>query len=217
MNALNVFIPKVLAALSEQRPVFHSEADFQHALAWEVHRRMPQASVRLERPVKLPNVDKPLHVDVWIECDGDILAIELKYKTRALQTLESGERFVLQNHGAQDLGRYDFIKDVWRIETIVASSAQATGYAILLTNDPSYWTRSHNDLTVDTAFRLHEGRDLHGTLDWRAHASEGTKRGREKSLQLTGSYPLRWEDYSRASAEAKCTKFRYLVVAVRRP
>ncbi len=103
-------IPAVLAALTEQRPIFHSEADFQHTLAWEVHRRLPQASVRLERPVKLSRVDKPLHVDIWIEHDGDILVIELKYKTRALQTLESGERFALQNHGAQDLGRYDFIR-----------------------------------------------------------------------------------------------------------
>ena len=144
--------------------------------------------------------------------------IELKYKTRALQTLESSERFVLQNNGAQDLGRYDFIKDVWRIETVVASTAHATGYAILLTNDPSYWTRSHNDRTVDADFRLHQGRDLGGgTLDWGAHASAGTKHGREKPLHLTGSYPLRWEDYSRASAEAKCATFRYLVVAAKKP
>lgn len=152
-----MFIPEVLTALSEQRPVFHSEADFQHALAWEVHRRLPQASVRLERPVKLSSVDKPLHVDVWIECGGDVLVTELKYKTRALQTLESGERFTLQNRGAQDLGRYDFIKDVWRVEAVVVRSAHATGYAILLTKDPSYWARSHNDRTVDADFRLHEG------------------------------------------------------------
>lgn len=217
MSPLNIVIPEVLTALSQQRPVFHSEADFQHALAWEVHRRLPQASVRLERPVKLPGVDKPLHVDVWIECDGAILAIELKYKTRALSTLECGEKFALQNHSAQDLGRYDFIKDVWRVETIVASSARATGYAILLTNDPSYWARARNDSTVDADFRLHEGRELCGALDWGTHASAGTKRGREKPLRLTGSYPLLWEDYSRASAEAACAKFRYLVVAVKRP
>ncbi len=216
MSASSVFVPEVLAALSEQRPVFHSEADFQHALAWEVHRRMPRASVLLERPVKLSGVDKPLHIDIWIECDGDILIIELKYKTRALLTLEGGERFALQNHSAQDLGRYDFIKDVWRVETVVASTARATGYAILLTNDPSYWVRSHNERTVDADFRLHEGRELGGALDWGAHASAGTKRGRENPLQLTGSYPLRWKNYSRASTESKCAAFRYLVVASKR-
>jgi hypothetical protein len=177
---------------------------------------MPQASVRLERPVKITTVYNPLHVDVWIEQGDDVLVIELKHKTRALQTLEGGERFALQNHGAQNLGRYDFIKDVWRVETVVVSSARCTGYAILLTNDPSYWTQSHNGRTVDVAFRLHEGRHLYGTLGWGAHASKGTKCGREKPLQLTGLYSLRWEDYSRASAKAKCAKFRYLVVTARR-
>jgi len=210
-------IPAVLAALAEQRPVFHSEADFQHTLAWEIHRRLPDASVRLERPVKPLTGGKPLHVDIWVERDGEILAIELKYKTRALQTSERGEEFVLQNHSAQDIARYDFIKDVWRVETIVANYANATGYAILLTNDPSYWTRSHNNRTVDAEFRLHQGRELHGTLDWGSHASEGTKRGREKLLRLAGSYPLQWEDYSRATAEAKWAKFRYLVVETRTP
>ena len=65
---------------------------------------------------------------------------------------------------SQDLGRYDFIKDIERIENIVTDRApHATGYAILLTNYPSYWTRFLNDNTVDVKFRLHEGSNLHGS------------------------------------------------------
>jgi hypothetical protein len=90
-----------------------------------------------QRPVKLSRVGKPFHVDIWVEQNGEVLAIELKYKTKALQTSERGEEFVLQNHSAQDIARYDFIKDVWRVETIVANYTHASGYAILLTNDPS--------------------------------------------------------------------------------
>jgi len=30
-------IPQVLAELSRRRPIFHSEAGLQHALAWEIH------------------------------------------------------------------------------------------------------------------------------------------------------------------------------------
>jgi hypothetical protein len=127
---------------------------------------------------------KPLHVDIWVEQDGEILPLELKYKTRALKTVERGETYHLQNHGAQDIGRYDFVKDIWRLETIVANSAHAVGYAVMLTNDPSYWTKSRNALTVDKAFRLHEERELHGTLDWEAHASAGTKRNRERPLRF---------------------------------
>jgi hypothetical protein len=153
-------IPAVLAALAEQRPVFHSEADFQHALAWEVHRQLPHAFVRLERPVKLSTEGKPLHVDIWVERKGEILAIELKYKTKKLRTSERGEEFDLHDHSAEDTGRYDFIKDVWRVESIVANYASATGYAILLTNDPLYWTRSYNTGMGDEEFRIHQGRVL---------------------------------------------------------
>ena len=38
--------------------------------------------------------------------------LELKYKTRRLSTSIAGEEFVLRQQGAQDLGRYDFLKDI---------------------------------------------------------------------------------------------------------
>jgi hypothetical protein len=38
----------ILGALALKRPIFHSEADFQHAVAWEIHSRRPELSVRLE-------------------------------------------------------------------------------------------------------------------------------------------------------------------------
>ncbi len=127
--------------------------------------------------------------------------------------LIENERYALRSHSAQDIGRYDFIKDVEWLETVVADRVpHVTGYAILLTNDPSYWKQSLNDNTVDAAFRLHERGRLHGTLEWGLGASEGTKRGREKPLPLRGSYALRWEDYSRP-AEGSYGKFRHLVVA----
>ena len=84
-SRLDLSISGALAALAKQRPVFHSEADFQHAIAWEIHERLPRASVRLERPVEVSHLNKLLHVDIWIEQDGDVIALELKYKTRALQ------------------------------------------------------------------------------------------------------------------------------------
>jgi hypothetical protein len=164
---LDLSISRVLTALANQRPLFHSEADFQHAIAWEIHKRLPRASVRLERPVEVSHLNKRLHVDIWIEQDGDVNAIELKYKTRALRAHIGGEHFALRSQSAQDLGRYDFIKDIGRIEDIVADRAlRASGYAILLTNDPSYWIQSRNLDTADARFRLHEGNSLHGSLEW---------------------------------------------------
>ena len=103
---MNISISEVLGTLSEQRPIFHSEADFQHAFAWQIHERLPGASVRLERPVESSQMNKLLHVDIWVEQGGHILVIELKYKTRALQAHVGNERYALRSQSAQDIGRY---------------------------------------------------------------------------------------------------------------
>jgi hypothetical protein len=39
-----------MTALSSTRPVFHSEADFQFALAWAIKELNPSAEIRLEYP-----------------------------------------------------------------------------------------------------------------------------------------------------------------------
>jgi hypothetical protein len=212
---LDLSVPAVFTALADQRPVFHSEADFQHAIAWEIHKHLPGAAVRLERPVEVSHLNKRLHVDIWIEQDSYVIAIELKYKTSALRAHIGSEHFALRSQSAQDLGRYDFIKDIGRVENIVTDRApRASGYVILLTNDPSYWTQSRNDNTADVRFRLHEGNTLHGGLGWGAGASAGTTRGREELLQIGGSYALQWEDYSRLGG-GSYGELRYLVVEVK--
>jgi hypothetical protein len=49
----SVDLPNVLAALAIGRPVFHPEADFQLAFAWELQRAHPSARIRLEtRPAR---------------------------------------------------------------------------------------------------------------------------------------------------------------------
>lgn len=50
-------IEKCMKSLSEKRPIFHSEADFQFALAWEIQKEYPKANVRLEYPIRL---EKPV-------------------------------------------------------------------------------------------------------------------------------------------------------------
>jgi len=42
-------LQKVIHLLSKERPLFHSEADFQHALAWAIHKNYPDVEVRLEK------------------------------------------------------------------------------------------------------------------------------------------------------------------------
>ena len=86
---MNLDIQSVMKALSAQRKVFHSEADFQHAFAWELHLRQPEASIRLEKPLR--TASKNLHLDFLFEHAGKSVAVELKYKTRSLKLSMDGE------------------------------------------------------------------------------------------------------------------------------
>jgi hypothetical protein len=93
-------VAEVLAELARQRPIFHSEADFQLALAWTLQAMHPTATVRLEKRM----LDEPrVVVDVLAIVEGERLALELKYLRSKADVTVDGERFVL-SLGAADVG-----------------------------------------------------------------------------------------------------------------
>jgi len=198
----------LLTNLANSRKVFHSEADFQHALAWQIHLTMPESEVRLE--VDVLRGARRQSLDIWLPVEK--IAIELKYQTRILEIRENGESFSLRNQGAQDIKRHDFLKDIERLETLRAQGLCWTGYAVLLTNEQLLWNDPLQLDTVDSAFRIYEGRVITGELAWGDRASDGTKRGREEPIIIKRSYALHWQDYSELSE--KFGKFRYVAVSV---
>lgn len=207
-----MYFAQILSKLSHKRPIFHSERDFQHALAWEIHEHLPECSIRLEfRP---PFLENRIYSDIWAIHGDTIVVIELKYKTRKLRVKVDEETFDLLDQSAQDQGRYDFLKDVQRLEQIVSGQDNIVGYAIFVTNDSAYWIPPRDRRTVDADFRIHQGRTLTGELRWRQGASVGTMGGREKSILIKGSYNLDWHDYSEVS-ERPYGKFKYLLVTVK--
>lgn len=200
----------VLSLLSSERPLFHSEADFQHALAWKVHELFPEAMVRLEyRPV--PN--ERVYIDIFLTLPTGQLALELKYTTRGHSAIWKGETFTLADQAAQDLHRYDFLKDLVRLQKVAQRDASLSAWAIMLTNDSAYWKVPGRNDSVDAAFRLHEGRLLQGTLGWDTRAGAGTVRKREAPLELFGRIKLNWRDYS-SIGSGTYSRFRYLAVEV---
>ena len=152
----------VVEKLADSRPLFHSEADLQHALAWELHRSHPEAVVRLElRP------DPALResVDLVVVVDGCKVFIELKYLVRRLDLTVGGERVVLRDQGAQSLSRYDVLKDVARLERFCVGAH--IGFAVVLANDPLVWGPSRPG-GVDSAFKIHDGALVSGTMSGRS-------------------------------------------------
>ena len=103
-------IDLVLKELSGERKLFHSEADFQFALAWKIQQKYTDAKVRLEYCMNLNK--QAMHIDMVVFLGEKIIPIELKYKTIRCDEINiDGETYILKNHGAQDMGRYDFVKD----------------------------------------------------------------------------------------------------------
>lgn len=196
-----------LHALAADRPVFHHEADFQHALAWRLHLDHPEAHLRLETR---PMPGRVIFLDIAARFGERRVAIELKYLARRLDVVFHGEPFALQDRAAQLIRRYDAVKDIARLEDVIAAGAADVGFAVVLSNVAGYWRPGRS---TDSAFRLDEGRVLTGSLAWSATAGAGTMRNREDALTLRGSYPLHWTDYSTVTA-GPAGAFRYLLIEV---
>ena len=183
-----------LETLRRSRPVFHSEADFQHALAWAIHVSDPSVRVRLEtRPAPGMRLD----LLVWRPDLGRYLAVELKYLTAAWAGEVDGEHFGLLSQGAQDIRAYDVVKDVQRVERFVDRQPGWSGLVLVLSNDPGYWSRpEHGRATNADAFRIYEDQVISGSRGWGPGTGAGTMKNRETALELRGHYRCRWSPYS---------------------
>ena len=87
-----------------------------------------------------------LKLDILLRKGSEFLPVELKYKTKrhGKQLMRFGEYLdrqvnVLKDQGAQDLGMYDFWKDVRRVELVRRRfAAVKNGLAVFVTNDKQY-------------------------------------------------------------------------------
>ena len=179
-----------------------------------IHQKYSNVNVRLEIPFKINS--QIMHIDIVCFYQGKKLAFELKYKTRELEVVINKEEFRLKNQSAQDIGRYDFIKDIWRLEQLKKWDTSFECYAIFLTNDCNYWIKPKRQYTVDSDFRIHEGRTLEGVLKWSDRAAAGTKKYREDPINLVGSYKMSWTLFSVFEQIKNQTNqndiFKYLVI-----
>jgi hypothetical protein len=172
---------------------------------------MPTAEITLEYPHP---ADPRKHIDILVRDGQFVYPIELKYPTKISSISVNGESYNLKDHSAQDLVRYDFIKDICRIESFRDCVGDfEKGIVIWLTNDPHYWNAPKHDDVIFREFTVHDGSELKGVVAWKEGASIGSIKGREAPLVLKGAYTTHWHEYS--SFDVQNGLFRYAVHIVK--
>lgn len=192
MLAGRVQLNAVMSQLTEHRPVFHSEADFQFAFAQTLATLDQSTDVGLEVPYR---AERRTYVDLRCASDDHTTLVEFKYVTRtwAGNAGARNEAFELRGHEALDLARLHFIHDVYRLENWTSTHPNTNGVAILLTNDNRLWDAPRNaNPTRDHAYRVHHGQTITGDLAWGTPERPYAANNRT----IRGTYRADWQHYS---------------------
>lgn len=225
------FIQTAIHDLKNERSIFHSEDDLKLALALKIKEQNPQFKIRLEKPFSIEMVEpvesKKEHkvnasVDILVYTEQGVpVPIELKYKTKKLDTCVDvdGEKYDLTQQGAHNIGRYNFRKDIYRVEKQLEQLDNAeVGYVLKITNDLAY---INNDVSetgnLDKNFSCHEGATIEsGERHWHYKGTDKKHwtiiKGQRFLLDLKNDYPVRWETYS----NVKNSEFKYCLIEVKK-
>ena len=194
----------VFAFLESNEELLFNERDFQmHLATWLRKSANDYDDVDVEYyvpKIELPNYvwDSELRLDIVVKKDGEYCPVELKYKTKKVERQIS--RFdemlddkvvVMKNQGAQDLGMYDFWKDIRRIELVRNRFEKVKGgLAIFVTNDALY-TKASRPESNNYLLNMNEGK--HSVIKhWQNENSACAKMNSYKSFEVEKEYSINW-------------------------
>jgi len=233
---------EIIQKLSEKRKLFHSEDDLKFALSVTIKEKFPDFQIRLEKPESIEMIYrndstsfKRTTFDLILINKNELIPIELKYKTQFLQTQVNDEKYSLTNHGAHDIGRFSFRKDLFRIEQFLLKHKSQNGFLLIITNDSGYYSQNESEKNVlDSNFSFHDGAIINREdLSWNYNNIDQRKyefiredkkwkyRGKEKyhwscvgekflRLNLVNEYKIEWKDYS----EINHSIFKFCLISV---
>ena len=229
----------VMGKLSKKRKIFHSEADFQLALAREIESIYPSAKIVLEgQPLTFIHdekgddnddnynsnkLKKAIDISFWLE--NRLYIIELKYMKATIEAEIDGKRFKLKYPDENQNCRDYFYRDILRIENAVNSHSIECGFAILLTNYQPFWDKDHKlngykkpklDWNKYPAFKVYDGATIPKKNEWHDSAKDLRKRD---SVEFGGEYPVHWADYSTIETQncishSENSVFKYLLIHI---
>ena len=205
--------------LENNDELLFNERDFQmHLATWL--RKSDNAYDDVDVEYYVPNKEldnyiweSELRLDIVVKKNDEYCPVELKYKTKKVERkitrfdeMLSDDVVVMKNQGAQDLGMYDFWKDVRRVELVRNRFASVKGgLAVFLTNDEAYTkacrpTSNNNMLTMENGLHPKQKHWLKPeTACARTHPN----------FEVEKEYSIEWHDM-----EIDNVKFHYCCVVV---
>ena len=112
---------------------------------------------------------------------------------------------ILGHHGSQNIGCYDFWKDIKRLELFEQTFEKVEkGIMLFITNDESYQLPPRNNEVGYAQFSINQNRIVESgqTLDWNGALSISVNRA---PIHLVNSYFLKW-------SEMKLKQHKYLLL-----
>ena len=203
-----------------QKQFFCNECHLQMEFAAYLRQSENYCKVHLEYFVPSTTVQpQSLYIDIVVEKEGEFLPIELKYKTSPLN--KGIDRFgevlqgvdVLKNHGARDLGAYDFWRDVNRIECLVKRFSNVkNGIALFLTNDQGYWMLPKDGTNPNYAnFSMKDGKHSQ-KKNWQGNTAMSAAR---PSFILDNGHELKWLPEIEDKQKWYSKDFRYCLLEIK--
>lgn len=209
----------VLAFLVSNSELLFNERDFQmHLATWLRNSNNHYDDVDVEYYVPWQELEdyvwqSELRLDIVVKRDGEYCPVELKYKTKKVE--QQITRFdevlhdkvvVMKNQGAQDLGMYDFWKDVRRVELVRRRFDKVKGgLAVFVTNDNGYLKKGKST-SNHIQFSMTEGRH-HTSRHWLNPESTCAKK--HPDFEVEQEYTIHW---SEKTIEEE--KFYYCIVTI---
>ena len=218
MTLLKLVRQDVVDFLTNHNELMFNERDFQIQLAMYLI-QSGKYDVELEYSIPSDVIEqykkewgKELRMDILVNKDNEYLPIELKYKTTSARVdiLRFGELIsdieVLKKHGAQDLGMYDFWKDVRRIELVRNRFTNVkNGLAVFVTNDMKYLRPSK---TTSNNFLFNMDNGIHGKVKHWANANSSTF-NTHPDFAVEKEYEISWRNTA-----FDCIPFKYCIVEI---
>jgi len=213
---------KALKKLSKRRPIFHSEADFQHELAIELTKEGWACRLEVPTEINLKGESVKVAIDLVTrsEKEASSAAIELKYISSKIEAERGGEKFTLAQNWGVNLSRFDCLADWQRVASIVEQGLFQKGFVVFMTNCEDAWVRDLSKVKnppMAKEMSIHEGREFTKgeELDW----SSGVKDNSVTKKRLYPYAPIvcpksvncSWSDYSQV-IDGKNGRFRYLML-----